>query len=303
MRSLLFVPAHDTRKLTKALDSGADALILDLEDAVPEAEKARARQACAEFVAQHWDRMPLIVRVNALDSRWLLEDLAAIVKSQPHGVMLPKCTSGRDVAQVGAYLSALETREGIPVGSTYIFPIVTESASALFDMGSYAREAGPRLAGMLWGGEDLAADIGATANREGGQYTPPFQLARSLCLFAAAAAGVPAIDAVYTDFRDAEGLTDESRAAVAAGFSGKAAIHPAQIAPINTAFTPDADAVRAATAISEAFARQPDAGAINLDGRMLDRPHLKAAQRVLVRAAQAGVHHDSKSNISGGAHV
>lgn len=287
MRSLLFVPAHDTRKLAKGLDSGADALILDLEDAVPEAEKPGARSTCAEFVGQYRARMPLIVRVNALDSGWLLADLAAIVKAQPHGIMLPKCTNGRDVALVGSYLSALETREGIPVGSIRIFPIVTESASALFDMGSYAREAGPRLAGMLWGGEDLAADVGATANREGTQYTAPFQLARSLCLFAAAAAGVPAIDAVYTDFRNAEGLADEARAAVAAGFSAKAAIHPAQVGPIHAVFTPDAEAIRAASDITAAFARQPEAGAINLKGRMLDRPHLKAAQRVLARAASA----------------
>lgn len=287
MRSLLFVPAHDTRKLAKGLDCGADALILDLEDAVPEAEKPGARATCAEFVRQHRTRMSLIVRVNALDTGWMLEDLAAVVQAHPNGIMLPKCTGGRDVALVSSYLSALETREGIPVGSIRIFPIVTESASALFDMGSYAREAGPRLAGMLWGAEDLAADIGATSNREGAQYTPPFQLARSLCLFAAAAAGVPAIDAVYTDFRNANGLTDESRAAVAAGFSAKAAIHPAQVAPIHAAFTPDAEAVRVASAISEAFARQPEAGAINLDGRMLDRPHLKTAQRVLARAASA----------------
>lgn len=288
MRSLLFVPAHDERKRTKGLDCGADALIVDLEDAVPEAEKARARIACAEFVARNRDRLPLFVRVNALDSGLLLEDLAAVVVARPYGIMLPKCTSGRDVALVSSYLDALEAREHIPVGSIRILPIVTENAGALFDMGSYARDAGPRLCGMMWGGEDLAADVGATANRADGQYTAPFALARSLCLFGAAAAGVPAIDAVYTDFRDSEGLSDEARAATAAGFSAKAAIHPAQIEPINTVFTPGEQAVRHATAVVAAFAQKPDAGAVSIEGRMFDRPHLKAAQRLLARVAQPG---------------
>ncbi|MBB3014061.1 HpcH/HpaI aldolase/citrate lyase family protein [Cupriavidus alkaliphilus] len=286
MRSLLFVPAHDERKRAKGLDCGADALIIDLEDAVPEAEKARARVACAEFVAQHRDRLPLFVRVNALDSGLLLDDLAAVVRARPYGIMLPKCTGGRDVALVNAYLDALEARDGVPAGAIRILPIVTESAGALFDMGSYAREAGPRLCGMMWGGEDLATDVGATANRADGQYTAPFALARSLCLFGAAAAGVPAVDAVYTDFRDPDGLAAEARTATAAGFSAKAAIHPAQIEPINTVFTPGEQALRHATTVVAAFAQQPHAGAVSIDGRMFDRPHLKAAERVLARTAR-----------------
>lgn len=287
MRSLLFVPGHDARKLAKGLDCGADALILDLEDSVPDAEKARARGVSAVFVDEHRDRLPLFVRVNALSTGLLLDDLAAVVRAQPYGIMLPKCASGRDVALVDAYLSALEAREGLRVGSLHILPIVTEGAAALFELGSYAREAGPRLWGMLWGGEDLSTDIGASANRVEGSYTPPFELARSLCLFGAAAAGVTAVDAVYTDFRDIDGLRAEAHAAAAAGFGAKAAIHPGQVQVINDAFTPTAEALRDATAIVTAFAQQPAAGAVNIGGRMFDRPHLNAAQRVLARAGQA----------------
>jgi citrate lyase subunit beta/citryl-CoA lyase len=283
MRSLLFVPAHDTRKLAKGLDCGADALIIDLEDSVPEAEKPRARGMCAGFVRENHERLPLFVRVNAPATGLMLDDLAAVVRAPPYGIMLPKCGSGRDVALLDAYLAALEARDGVRIGSLRILPIVTESAAALFGMPSYAHEAGPRLCGMMWGGEDLATDIGAAANRTDGLYTPPFQLARSLCLFGAAAAGVPAIDAVYTDFRDLDGLGAEARAAVAAGFGAKAAIHPGQVETINEVFTPGDEALREATAIVAAFAQQPGAGAVNIGGRMFDRPHLNAAQRLIAR--------------------
>jgi len=283
MRSLLFVPAHDARKLAKGLDCGADTLIIDLEDSVPDAEKPQARGVCAAFVRENRERLPLFVRVNALATGLMLDDLAAVVRAQPYGIMLPKCGSGRDVARVDAYLSALEAREGVRVGSLCILPIVTEFAAALFEMPSYAREAGPRLCGMMWGGEDLATDIGASANRLDGLYTPPFQLARSLCLFGAAAAGVPAVDAVYTDFRDLEGLRAEARAAAAAGFGAKAAIHPGQVQCINEVLSPGDEALREATAIVAAFARQPGAGAVSIGGRMFDRPHLSAAQRLIAR--------------------
>jgi citrate lyase subunit beta/citryl-CoA lyase len=285
MRSLLFVPAHDTRKLAKGLDCGADALIIDLEDSVPDAEKPRARGMCAEFVRENRERLPLFARVNALATGLMLDDLAAVVRVQPYGIMLPKCGSGRDVARVDAYLSGLEAREGVRVGALRILPIVTESAAALFEMPSYAHEAGPRLCGMMWGGEDLATDIGASANRLDGLYTPPFQLARNLCLFGAAAAGVPAIDAVYTNFRDLDGLRAEARAAVAAGFGAKAAIHPVQVQSINEVFRPSDEALREATAIVAAFSQQPGAGAVSIGGRMFDRPHLSAAQRLIARGA------------------
>jgi len=286
MRSLLFVPGHDTRKLAKALDCGADALILDLEDSVPDEEKARARGMAAAFVGENRDRLPVFVRVNAIESGHILDDLAAIVRAHPYGIMLPKCKGGGDVAQVDAYLSALEARDGIPHGSLRILPIVTESAAALFKMNTYASDAGPRLCGMMWGAEDLASDVGASTNRANGFYTPPFELARSLCLFGAAAAGVPAIDAVYPDFRDLEAFRAEARAGVAAGFSAKAAIHPSQVPIINEEFGLSAEAVREAAAVVEAFAQQPGTLAINIGGRMYDRPHLTSALRTLTRAGK-----------------
>ncbi|HET7096616.1 MAG TPA: CoA ester lyase [Casimicrobiaceae bacterium] len=288
MRSLLFVPGHDARKLAKGLDCGADALIVDLEDSVPDAEKPRARDICAEFVATNRARVPLFVRINALATGLALDDLAAVVRAQPYGIMVPKTVSGHDVARVDAYLSALEARDGVPAGSLRILPIVTESGAAMFELGSYASTAGPRLCGMMWGGEDLATDIGASSNRVDGRYTPPFELARSLCLFGATAAGVPAVDAVYTDFRDIDGLRAEAFASVAAGYSAKAAIHPGQVQTINEVFTPTDDALRQANAIIAAFAQQPGAGAVNIGGRMFDRPHLTAAQRILARAGRTG---------------
>ena len=239
MRSLLFVPAHDTRKLTKGLHSGADALIIDLEDAVPETQKARARGICAEFVREHHGSMRLVVRVNALATGHLLADLDTVVRAQPHGIMLPKCASGRDVATLAGYISELEARDGVAAGSLRILPIVTESAASLFGLHSYATDAGPRLCGMFWGGEDLASDMDAAANRgPDGRYALTYQLARSLTLLSATAAQVPAIDAVYTKFRDVEGLKAEAAEAMRNGFTGKVAIHPDQIGPINEAFTP-----------------------------------------------------------------
>jgi citrate lyase subunit beta / citryl-CoA lyase len=286
MRSLLFVPAHDARKRDKGLGCGADALILDLEDSVPEAEKARAREMCAEFVTAHRARMPLFVRVNALTSGHVLADLDAVVGGQPYGIMLPKCASGRDVAQLAAYLSEYEARYGVPVRSLRILPIVTETAASLFGLHSYATDAGPRLCGLFWGGEDLASDIGARANRGfDGRYTAPYELARALTLLGATAANVPALDAVYTNFRDPEGLKAETAEAVRDGFSGKVAIHPDQVGPINEAFTPSDSELAWARRVIEAFEAAPAAGAIALDGKMLDRPHYRAAQRVVARAA------------------
>jgi citrate lyase subunit beta / citryl-CoA lyase len=301
MRSLLFIPGNDPRKLEKGLCSGADALVIDLEDAVSLDGKSQARRLTAEFVSQHRDALPLFVRVNALSTGLLLQDLAAIVRARPYGVMLPKCTGGADVARVGAYLAALETREDLAPESIRILPIVTELAGALFEMGSYAREAGPRLCGMLWGAEDLATDVGARSNRLGSRYAAPFALARSLCLFAAAAAGVDAIDAVFTDFRDTAALRGEADEAVQCGFGGKAAIHPAQIEPINAAFTPGEAEMVAARSVIAAFANEPSKGAVSLDGRMLDRPHLRAAERVIARghAATAARHQASDMRSQG----
>jgi citrate lyase subunit beta/citryl-CoA lyase len=281
MRSLLFVPAHDSRKCDKALASGADALILDLEDAVPLPEKALARQRCADFVARHREHMRLFVRINALSTGEALPDLQSVVAAAPYGLMLPKCESAADVARLSALIGERETR----AGALRILPIVTETAASLFHMGSYAADASPRLCGLFWGGEDLAADIGARANRDAdARYTAPYQMARALTLLGATAAGVPAYDAVYTDFRNDAGLRAEADEAERDGFAGKVAIHPNQIATIHAAFTPGEAELAQARRIVAAFDAQPSAGALALDGRMLDRPHYRAAQRLLARA-------------------
>jgi citrate lyase subunit beta/citryl-CoA lyase len=286
MRSMLFVPAHDARKLAKGLDAGADALIVDLEDAVPDAEKPRAREMCAEFVSAHRTRLPIFVRVNALSTGLANADLSAVVRARPHGIMLPKCESGHDVATLDGAISEFEARHGVTTGSIRILPLVTETAASLFGMHSYAREAGPRLCGMFWGGEDLASDIGARANRDASaRYTAPYALARALTLIGAAAARVPAIDAVYTGFRDRDGLRAEAAEAVRDGFSAKVAIHPDQIAVIHEVFTPSQAEVASARALIAAFDAAPAAGAIAIEGKMLDRPHYRAARRLLARAA------------------
>ena len=205
--------------------------------------------------------------------------------------MLPKCRNGDDVRRVSHYLAALEAREGVPAGDIRILPIVTETGGSLFGfggLGSYDNPPIPRLYGMLWGGEDLAADLGAITNRDDeGRYAAPYLLARSLCLFAAAASSAVAVDAVYTNFRDAAGLRKEAVEALRSGFSAKAAIHPDQIGVINEAFTPAAADVEAARRVIAAFEAAPGAGVVSVDGKMLDRPHYRTAQRVLARAAGA----------------
>jgi citrate lyase subunit beta / citryl-CoA lyase len=288
MRSLLFVPGDSEKKLTKSLGSGADVLIADLEDSVVAERKEAARRITRDFLAARSGSARLFVRVNPLGSGMILDDLAAIAGGRPDGIVLPKAEGGADISTLDHYLSALEAREGMPPGGIAILPIVTETAAAMFALGSYAGSS-KRLCGMMWGCEDLAAAVGAAENRlPDGSYPAPFELARSLCLFGAAAAGVAAIDTVFTDFRDAAGLEREARAAERVGFTAKAAIHPAQIAAINQAFTPDEAAVAWARKVVDAFAATPDSGVVGLDGKMLDRPHLRAAQRVLERAAVAG---------------
>ncbi len=285
MRSLLFVPGDDERKLAKGLASAADALILDLEDSVAADRKATARELCAATLTAG-ARMKLYVRINALDTPAALLDLAAVVRARPYGIMLPKCRNGDDARRVAHYLTALEARDGVPAGEIRLLPIVTETGGSMFGLGSYDSPPIARLCGMSWGGEDLAADVGAMTNRDdSGRYAAPYQLARSLCLFAATSASVIAVDAVYTNFRDAAGLRQESIEGLRSGFSAKAAIHPDQIAVINEAFTPSAADVEAARKVIAAFDASPGAGVASVDGKMLDRPHYRTAQRVLARAA------------------
>ena len=288
MRSLLFVPGDSEKKLAKGLASGADVLIVDLEDSISLERKAAARRIARDFLAARSidasGGPKLFVRVNPLASGMILDDLAAIVGARPDGIVLPKSAGGADIVTLSNYLSALEARDGVGQGSIAILPIASETAAAMFTFASYAGSSA-RLAGITWGCEDLAADVGAAENRgSDGAYLEPFRLARSLCLFAAAAAGVAAIDTVFTDFRDGAGLEADARAAERSGFTGKMAIHPEQVAIINRAFTPDDDAVAWARKVVAAFAGDPAAGVIGLDGKMLDRPHLRAAERVLARA-------------------
>ena len=289
MRSLLFVPGDDERKIAKALDSSADALILDLEDAVAPQRKASARELCASVLQSARTSKALFVRMNALDLADAALDLNAVVGAKPFGIVLPKCRHGEDLRRLANELDTMEARTGVDPGSIRILPIVTETAASLFGLGTYAELSNPRLFGMMWGGEDLAADIGAIANRDAsGRYTAPFQIARALCLLGAAAASVLPVDAVYTNFRDSEGLKAEALEGLRSGFGAKAAIHPAQVDVINEAFTPSLSDIESAKKVIAAFDSAGSAGVASMDGKMLDRPHLRSAQRVLERARGAG---------------
>lgn len=282
LRSLLFVPADSERKFAKARTSGADGLILDLEDAVAPGRKAEARAVVSRLVMaadrRDWS---FWVRINGFDTGLALDDLAAIVAPNLDGIVLPKANGAADLERVGNYLDALEVRAGVSPGQVKIVVVSTETPAAMFNLGSYA-PAHPRLAALTWGAEDLGAAIGATANKEAdGGWTFPYQVARSLCLFASAAADVAPLDTLYADFRDRDGLAESCRKARRDGFTGRIAIHPDQVETINHCFTPSDDDVAQAKRIVEAFAAQPDAGTIGIDGTMFDIPHLKQARRVL----------------------
>ena len=283
LRSLLFVPADSERKLAKGIGSPADVLILDLEDAVADARKAVARQMAAEFIAAKAAQIParLFVRINPLETTLAMGDLAGVVVPGLAGIILPKTHSAADVIRVGYCLDALEARSGIPAGTIQILPVATETAQAILNMQSFA---GPiaRLAGVTWGAEDLSAAIGAVSNRdEDGSYSPLYQLANSLCLCAATAAGAPPIETVYPDFRDAAGLTSSCRASRRRGFRGRIAIHPDQVAIINEAYSPTEAELAHARRIVDAFAAHPDAGTLSIDGVMVDKPHLTQARQTL----------------------
>jgi citrate lyase subunit beta/citryl-CoA lyase len=286
-RSWLFVPGDDARKLAKAPGAEADALILDLEDSVARPRLPAARGLVAEFLGAHQESAEAWVRINALGSGEALADLAAVVPARPAGIVLPKAEGAADIVRLGHYLEALEAAAGASPGATRIAAIATETPAALFALGTYLA-AGPRLAALTWGAEDLAAGLGAFANRDAaGGYDPPYQLARSLCLAGAAAAGVAAVDTVFTDFRNASGLLAEAAAARRMGFAGKLAIHPAQVGQINAAFTPSAAEIAWAEGVVAAFAAAPEAGVVSRDGTMLDRPHLRRAERILALTSAA----------------
>ena len=288
LRSMLFVPGDSERKLAKGAGSAADALILDLEDSVAAERTAVAREMVRGYLDAHpsRDERQLWVRINPLSTPAGLLDLAAVVGGRPDGILLPKPESAADVVMLDHYLRALETRDGVTLGSINIIPIATETAGALFTLGSYAG-CSPRLVGLTWGAEDLAAVLGASTNRApGGGFAYPYEMARALCLAAAVAAGVQPLDTVYADFRDLAGLAADAQASRHSGFLGRMAIHPDQVAVINDAYTPTAMEVAHAQRVVAAFAAAPGTGVVGLDGTMLDMPHLKQARRVLALSGQ-----------------
>jgi citrate lyase subunit beta/citryl-CoA lyase len=289
IRSFLFVPGDSDTKLAKAEAAGADALILDLEDAVAVANKPKARELVTQFL-QARPRAPrhpqIWVRINSLDSGMALADLVATVGGVPDGLMIPKADGPEDLIKVSHYLDALEAQHGIQPGAIKLLPVASETPLAVFNLGNYAKASLPRLLGITWGAEDLSAALGASSNVDAsGQWTHTNQMARSLALLAARAAGVQAIDTLYVNYRDDAGLRAASSASRAEGFTGRIAIHPAQVAPINESYMPSAKEIEHARRVVAAFDAASGAGTVGLDGKMLDVPHLKQAQGVLALAA------------------
>ena len=286
-RSLLFVPGDSERKMQKALDTRPDAIILDLEDAVAAERLPLARGMVAAFLTAHAnDRtVQLWVRINPISTPLALQDLAAIVRGAPDAILLPKTLSAADVIGLAHMLDVLEYREDIAAGTIRIMPVATETGPGMFALDSY-RGATERLVGLTWGAEDIAAVVGATSNRRpDGIYDDLYRLARTLCLLGAKSAGVAAIDTIWSNFRDHEGLRSDAADARRLGFSGKIAIHPDQIAPIHEAFTPTGDEIAYASRVIEVFAAS-GTGTAGLDGKMLDMPHLKQAQNILAMASR-----------------
>ncbi len=293
LRSLLFIPGDSEKKLAKIAGCGADAVILDLEDSVAPPQKADARKRVSDFLdsaprgagaPRYW------VRINPLDSGLALDDLAQIMPAAPDGILQPKTNGPACVRQLSHYLDAFEAARGAADAATRIIAIATETAVAPFHLGEFAGAGLSRLAGLTWGAEDLATAIAASGNRTAsGDWMFTFQMARSLCLLAAHASGVQAIETLHADFRDEAGLRASCQAARAEGFSGRLAIHPAQVAIINAAFLPSLEEMDHARRIVEAFAANPGVGTIGLDGKMVDIPHLKQAERLLALAKAYGV--------------
>jgi len=282
-RSFLFVPADSERKLAKASDAGADALILDLEDSVAAAARPAARELAAEYLK---GRENIWVRINPVDTDDSALDLAAILPAGPAGIVLPKPRNVDDVTYLAGQLDELEAQHGLAAGQTRIMSLCTERPEALFSLHGYVG-ATARLSGLSWGAEDLSSALGASANRDAnGNWLPTYEMARSLCLLAAAAAEVVAVDTVFTDFRDLDGLANYAANARRDGFGGMLAIHPAQIDIINRAFMPTVEEIERAEKILALFENNPGAGTLALDGAMIDRPHLVQAQRILELAKQ-----------------
>jgi citrate lyase subunit beta/citryl-CoA lyase len=284
MRSLLFVPADGGKKLDKAMASGADAVIIDLEDSVTSDRKPEARESALAFLkdagtAKHRPR--LLVRVNGLDTGMIDADLDAIVPGAPDGILFPKAEGGPTVIHVDAKLSAREAIADLPEGHVKILAQTVESAAGFFSAGTY-RDCSTRLMGVTWGPEDMSSEVGADANRDiSGRLTEPYRLARSFCLFGATAAKTAAYETVFVDFRNDDGLRKDTEESKRDGFVGRLAIHPAQVPVINAVFQPSAEQIAHAQKIVAAFAAQPNAGTVGIDGKMFDRPHLVRAKALL----------------------
>ena len=286
MRSLLFVPADGGSKLDKAMASGADGVIVDLEDSIAAESKESARKLALDFLKSaqsRKDRPQLLVRINGLDTGMTDADLDAVVPGKPDAVLLPKAEGGATVIHLDAKLTVREALAGLPEGKIKILAQTVESPAGLFSAGSY-RNCSARLIGMTWGPEDLSAELGAEANREiDGTLTEPYRIARAMCLFGAAAAKVSAIETIYVNFRDTDVLRKDTELARRDGFTGRLAIHPAQVPVINEVFTPSTAQIEKAKAIVAAFEAKPGAGTVGIDGKMYDRPHLARAQALLQR--------------------
>ncbi len=285
MRSWLFAPGDSDKKMAKAADGQADMVIFDLEDAVASENKPRARTMVHDFLqSQGGDRRRLWVRINPLDGPWTLDDLVAVMPARPGGIMLPKVNGRADVDRLHHYLSAFEAAHGIEAGSTPVIVLVTETAEAMFHTGGY--KGAPRVVALTWGAEDLADSLGASSNRDAdGSYGFTYELARSLCLLGAAAAGVAAIETIHGDFRDTEGLRARAEQVRRDGYRGMLAIHPGQVDVINAAFTPSAAEIAEAQSIVDLFAANPGVGTIGHKGGMLDRPYLSRALALLAAAS------------------
>ncbi len=285
IRSWLFVPGDSERKLAKGRDNAADALILDLEDSVADDRQQVARKMTCAYLKSRPDRkrQKLWVRINPLDNPLSLPDLAAVMPGAPDGICLPKVYSAKDVGTLANYLSALEARESLPLGSTKILCVATETAASLLTFHTYLEGVSDRLVAMTWGGEDLAAALGASDNRNPatGEYDDPYLMAKSLCLATARAINAQPVGVVYVNFRDLAGLEADCLRDRRAGFIGKIAIHPDQATVINRAFTPSDEEVGFARRVVDIFEKNPGLGTVGLDGKMLDMPHLKQARNVL----------------------
>lgn len=281
MRSMLFVPGDRPERFDKAVRSGADAVILDLEDAVTATSRPRARQEVAEYLRKEQRELPFWVRINPIDTEDALDDLACVGPVRPDGIILPKARSGADLWRLDHWLEMLEKEHRCERGAIRVVALVTETAGALLDAKSFASPPG-RVIAYTWGAEDLAADVGASANRDAdGEFEFTFRVARATCLLMAAAAKVAAIDTPDVEFRDVAAVERRARVSRRDGFVGKLAIHPAQLAPIHAAFSPSAEEIDWARRVVAALAGAPGQGAVALDGRMIDRPHLVQAERIL----------------------